>query len=66
MSIHNLIITYKQIAIMSLSFGLILQLIRVALTYWKHYVLVMRIINWIKFALYCITFLITIYVCIIF
>ena len=66
MSVHNLIITYKQIAIAVLSFSLILQLARVALTYWKHYIPLMRFINWVKFISYCFLFIFTIYICVAF
>ena len=64
--LNELITTYKQLTIITCSFGLIITLLKLALTYWRHYVRLMRIINWIKFSLACISFLIIVYVCIVF
>ena len=64
--LNELFTTYKQIVIIGCSFGLIISLLKLALTYWRHYVRLMRIINWIKFSLACISFLIIVYVCIVF
>ena len=58
--LENLIITYKQLIIIATAVGLIITFLKLALTYWKHYVILMRIINWIKFSLACISFLIII------
>ena len=62
----DLITTYKQLIIVAAAFGLISTFLKLALTYWRHYVRLMRVINWIKFSLACISFLIIVYVCIIF
>ena len=62
----ELITTYKQLIIIGATFGLISTFLKLALTYWRHYVRLMRIINWIKFSLACISFLIIVYVCIVF
>ena len=64
--LNELIVTYKQLSIFIASLALIGTLIKLALTYWKHYVILMRIINWTKFSLACISFFILIYVCIVF
>ena len=64
--LNELITTYKQLMIIACSFGLISTLLKLALTYWTHYVRLMKIINWIKFSLACISFLILVYVCIVF
>lgn len=63
--LENLIITYKQISICMICLAVIIQLLKVALTYWRHYVRLMRVINWIKFSLACISFLIIVYVSIV-
>ena len=62
----ELITTYKQLMIIACTFGLISTFLKLALTYWRHYVRLMRVINWIKFSLACISFLIIVYVCIVF
>ena len=62
----ELITSYKQLIIVAAGSGLIITFLKLALTYWKHYVRLMRIINWIKFSLACISFLIIVYVCIVF
>ena len=62
----ELITTYKQLIIVATAGGLISTFLKLALTYWRHYVRLMRIINWIKFSLACISFLIIVYVCIVF
>lgn len=62
----ELITTYKQLIIVAAAGGLFTTFLKLALTYWRHYVRLMRIINWIKFSLACISFLIIIYVCIVF
>ena len=62
----ELITTYKQLIIVAAAFGLISTFLKLVLTYWRHYVRLMRVINWIKFSLACISFLILVYVCIIF
>ena len=64
--LNELLATYKQLIIIAAAFGLISTLLKLALTYWKHYVTLMRVINWIKFSLACISFLIIVYVCIVF
>ena len=64
--LNELITTYKQLIIVAAAGGLIITFLKLALTYWKHYVTLMRIINWIKFSLACISFLILVYVCIVF
>lgn len=64
--LENLIVTYKQLIIVAAAGGLIITLLKLALTYWRHYVRLMRILNWIKFSLACISFLIIVYVCIVF
>ena len=64
--LNNLITTYKQLIIVAAAGVLISTFLKLALTYWRHYVRLMRIINWIKFSLACISFLIIVYVCIIF
>ena len=58
--------TYKQLIIVAAAGGLITTFLKLALTYWRHYVRLMRVINWIKFSLACISFLIIVYVCIVF
>ena len=55
--LNELITTYKQLAIITCGLGLIITFLKLALTYWRHYVRLMRIINWIKFSLACISFL---------
>ena len=62
----ELITTYKQLIIIAATFGLISTFLKLALTYWRHYVRLMRVINWIKFSLACISFLIIVYLCIVF
>ena len=62
----ELITTYKQLIIIAAVGGLITTFLKLALTYWRHYVRLMRIINWIKFSLACISFLIIVYICIVF
>ena len=62
----ELITTYKQFIIVAAAGGLITTFLKLALTYWRHYVRLMKIINWIKFSLACISFLIIVYVCIVF
>ena len=64
--LNELITTYKQLIIIGCGFGLISTFLKLALTYWKYYVRLMRIINWIKFSLACVLFLIIVYVCIVF
>ena len=64
--LNELIVTYKQLSIFIASLALIGTLVKLALTYWRHYVRLMRIINWIKFSLVCISFLILVYACIVF
>ena len=64
--LNELITTYKQLIIVAAAGGLISTFLKLALTYWRHYVRLMRVINWIKFSLVCISFLIIVYVCIIF
>ena len=64
--LNELITTYKQLIIIVCGFGLIATFLKLALTYWRHYVILMRVINWIKFSLACISFLIIVYVCIVF
>ena len=64
--LNELITTYKQLVIITCGLGLIITFLKLALTYWKHYVTLMRVINWIKFSLACISFLILVYVCIVF
>ena len=64
--LNELITTYKQVFIIAAAGGLITTFLKLALTYWRHYVRLMRIINWIKFSLACISFLIIVYVCIVF
>ena len=64
--LNELITTYKQLIIVAAAGGLITTFLKLALTYWRHYVRLMRIINWIKFSLACISFLILVYVCIVF
>ena len=64
--LNNLITTYKQLIIIVTAGGLITTFLKLALTYWRHYVRLMRVINWIKFSLACISFLILVYVCIVF
>ena len=64
--LNELITTYKQLIIIAAAGGLITTFLKLALTYWRHYVRLMRIINWIKFSLACISFLIIVYVCIVF
>ena len=64
--LNELLTTYKQLIIIGCGFGLISTFLKLALTYWRHYVRLMRIINWIKFILVCISFLILIYACIVF
>ena len=62
----ELITTYKQLIIIAVAGGLITTFFKLALTYWRHYVRLMRIINWIKFSIACISFLIIVYICIVF
>ena len=62
----ELITTYKQFAIITCGLGLVITFLKVALTYWKYYVRLMKVINWIKFSLVCISFLIIVYACIVF
>ena len=64
--LNELITTYKQLIIIGAAFGLISTFLKLALTYWKHYVRLMKVINWIKFSLACVSFLILVYVCIVF
>ena len=64
--LNELITTYKEIVIIGCSFALISTFLKLALTYWRHYVRLMKVINWIKFSLACISFLIIVYVCIVF
>ena len=64
--LENLIITYKQIAICMTLLAMIIQLLKVALTYWKGYIKFIRVINWFKFTSYCIIFIILIIVCLIY
>ena len=64
--LSELFTTYKQLIIIAVAGGLITTFLKLALTYWKYYVRLMRIINWIKFSLACISFLIIVYVCIVF
>ena len=64
--LNELIATYKQLIIIAAAGGLITTFLKLALTYWRHYVRLMRIIDWIKFSLACISFLIIVYVCIVF
>ncbi len=64
--LNELITTYKQLIIVAAAGGLITTFLKLALTYWRHYVRLMRVINWIKFSLACISFLIIMYVCIVF
>ena len=64
--LNELITTYKQLVIITCGLGLIITFLKLALTYWRHYVRLMKIINWIKFSLACISFLILVYVCIVF
>ena len=64
--LNELITNYKQLVIIGGAFGFISTFLKLALTYWRHYVRLMRIINWIKFILACISFLIIVYVCIVF
>ena len=64
--LNELITTYKQLIIVAAAGGLISTFLKLALTYWRHYVRLMRVINWIKFSLACISFLIIVYVCIVF
>ena len=64
--LNNLITTYKQLIIVAAAGGLITTFLKLALTYWRHYVRLMRVINWIKFSLACISFLVLVYVCIVF
>ena len=64
--LNELIATYKQLIIIATAGGLISTFLKLALTYWRHYVRLMRVINWIKFSLACISFLIIVYVCIVF
>ena len=64
--LNELITTYKQLIIIAAAGGLITTFLKLALTYWRHYVRLMRIIDWIKFSLACISFLIIVYVCIVF
>ena len=64
--LNELITTYKQLIIIGGGIALISTFLKLALTYWRHYVRLMRIINWIKFTLACISFLIIVYVCIVF
>ena len=62
----ELITTYKQLIIIAAAGGLITTFLKLALTYWRYYVRLMKVINWIKFSLACISFLIIVYVCIVF
>ena len=64
--LNELITTYKQVIIIAAAGGLISTFLKLALTYWRHYVRLMRVISWIKFSLACISFLIIVYVCIVF
>ena len=64
--LNELITTYKQLAIITCGLGLVITFLKVALTYWEYYVRLMKVINWIKFSLACISFLIIVYVCIVF
>ena len=64
--LNELVTTYKQFIIIAAAGGLIATFLKLALTYWKYYVRLMRVINWIKFSLACISFLIIVYVCIVF
>ena len=64
--LNELITTYKQVIIIAAAGGLITTFLKLALTYWRHYVRLMRVISWIKFSLACISFLIIVYVCIVF
>ena len=64
--LENLIITYKQIAICVVAIGIVIQLLKVSLTYWKHYVILMRVLGWFKFTSYCILFLVLLVACLIF
>ena len=64
--LNELLTTYKHLVIVGACFGLISTFFKLALTYWRHYVRLMRVINWIKFSLACISFLIIVYVCIVF
>ena len=64
--LENLIITYKQISICIACLGLIISLLKVALTYWKHYLKLMRVLGWFKFTSYCILFLVLLVACLIF
>ena len=64
--LNELITTYKQLIIIAAAAGLIITFLKLALTYWRHYVRLMRVINWIKFSLACISFLIIVYVCLVF
>ena len=64
--LENLIITYKQLSICIACFGLIISLLKVVLPYWKGYIKFIRVINWFKFTSYCIIFIISIIVCLIY
>ena len=64
--LNELIATYKQFTIITCGLGLVITFLKLALTYWKHYVRLMRVISWIKFSLACISFLIIVYVCVVF
>ena len=64
--LNELFTTYKQLIIIAAAGGLITTFLKLALTYWRHYVRLMRIINWIKFSLACVSFLILVYACIVF
>lgn len=64
--LDNLIITYKEIAICVTCLAIIIQLLKVALTYWEHYVTLMRVLGWFKFTSYCILFLVLLVACLIF
>ena len=64
--LNELLTPYKQLMIIACTFGLISTFLKLALTYWRHYVRLMRVINWIKFSLACLSFLIIVYVCIVF
>lgn len=64
--LENLIITYKQIAICITLLAIIIQLLKVALTYCKYYVTLMRVLGWFKFTSYCILFLVLLVACLIF
>ena len=64
--LNELITTYKQLIIVAAAGGLISTFLKLALTYWRHYVRLMKVINWIKFSIACISFLVLVYVCIVF